>query len=204
MKKSVALLAMCLPLLAGLNATAQTVDGTQAERSSLPLVSNSISIPDGYVIGLDDVVGVLFWREEGMDGDVRVRPDGRISLPLIGEMAVVGLTPTELRGRITQAAKQFIADPNVTVVVREINSRKVFITGMVARPNSYSLAAPTTVLQLIAIAGGLTDYANPADITIVRPGVAKPFSFHYNDVRKGKNLQQNIELKVGDTVIVGG
>lgn len=159
-------------------------------------------VPDGYVVGVDDVLAVVFWRSEEMSAEVRVRPDGRISLPLLNDIEVIGLTPEQLRERVTDAARQYVEEPTVSVVVREINSRKAFITGQVARPGSYSLVMPTTVLQLIAIAGGLTDYAASSQITIVSSGDSKPRRFNYDDVRKGRKLEQNVEVRIGDTVIV--
>jgi polysaccharide export outer membrane protein len=161
-------------------------------------------LPPDYVIGPDDKLGVLFWRDEAMTADVTVRPDGKISLPLLNDVQVAGLTPEQLRTYLMGAAKKFVADPTVSVVVREINSRKVYITGMVSHPGAYSLTSPTTVLQLIAIAGGLTDFADSKKITIIRAGQKEPLKFNYDDVRKGKNLQQNILLKIGDTVVVPG
>jgi len=160
--------------------------------------------PPGYVIGPDDVLGVVFRYDRDMTADVTVRPDGMISLPMLNDIQAAGLTPEELRNRVTERAKQFISDPAVTVIVRTINSRKVFITGEVTRPGPYALTAPTTVIQLIAMAGGLTEFANKGKITIMRMENGRPVSypFNYKDVMNRKNLKQNIELKPGDTVIV--
>ena len=160
--------------------------------------------PPGYVIGPDDVLGVVFRYDRDMTSDVTVRPDGMISLPMLNDIQAAGLTPDELRDRITERAKQFIADPAVTVIVRTINSRKVFITGEVTRPGPYPLTAPTTVIQLIALAGGLTEFANKGKITVMRMENGRPMSypFNYKDVMNRKNLKQNIELRPGDTVIV--
>jgi polysaccharide export outer membrane protein len=161
-------------------------------------------LPTGYVIGPDDVLSVVFWRDQDMTADVVVRPDGKITLPLINDIQAAGLTPEELRLRVAEAASALIESPTVMVRVREIKSRRVFITGMVANPNFYPLTAPTTVLQLIATAGGLLEYAKAKDIRVVRTenGRQVAYRFNYNDVRQGKALQQNIELKPGDTVIV--
>jgi polysaccharide biosynthesis/export protein len=192
------LLACAAPALAQTPAAARPQSATDAPTPTGP----QAVLPPGYVIGLEDVIGVLFWRDETMSGDFIVRPDGRISVPLLNDIEVVGLTPEQLRTKLLDLAKKFVEEPNVTVVVRTINSRKVFITGYVARPSSYPLTAPTTVLQLIALAGGLTEYANRQEITIIRPGHKEPFIFNYDEIRKGRNLQQNIELRAGDTVIV--
>lgn len=160
----------------------------------------SATVPDDYVIGPEDVIGVTFWREPEMGGEQIVRPDGKITLPLIGEVAAVGMKPDALRGEIQRAAAKYLSDANVTVMVKQINSRKVFITGQVGQPGAFPLSAPRTVLQLIALAGGLTEYAEGDHITIMRG--AQILKFNYKAVSKGKNLDQNVQLKPGDTVVV--
>ena len=160
--------------------------------------------PPGYVIGPEDVLQVLFWREKELSAEVTVRPDGMISLPLLNDVQAAGLTPEQLRDKVTEGAKRFIEDPSVNIVVKTIQSRKVFITGQVTRPGSYPLTSPTTVLQLIAMAGGLTEFADGNAVTILRTenGKTATLPFRYGDVTRRRNLQQNIELKPGDTVIV--
>ncbi len=169
-----------------------------------PAAGPSVDVPAEYVIGSEDVLGIVFWRDADMTGDVTVRPDGKITLPLIGDMVAVGHTPESLRDLIVKAATKYQKDPSVTVVVRTINSRKVFITGEVTTPGAYQLAGPRTVMQLIALAGGLTEYADKKNITInrVENGQARALKFDYSDVAKGKNLAQNIVLKPGDTVVI--
>lgn len=162
----------------------------------------SADAPQDYVIGPDDVLGVLFWRDEAMSSDVIVRPDGKISLPLLNDVQAAGQTPEGLRSHITELAKQFISEPSVSIVVRQLNSRKVFITGQVTRPGSYTISTPTSILQLIALAGGLAEYAQRESITLIRPGQAQPLRFNYDEVSKGKKIEQNVILKVGDTIIV--
>jgi polysaccharide biosynthesis/export protein len=168
------------------------------------VVAPAVPPPPGYVIGPDDVLQVLYWREKDVSAEVVVRPDGMISLPLLNDVKAAGLTPEQLRDGVNEAAKKFFEDPNVTINIKVINSRKVFITGSVAKPGPYALSAPTSVLQLIAMAGGLTEFAKQKDIAIMRTENGKQlrFPFNYKDVAKGKKLQQNIELKPGDTVIV--
>ncbi len=165
--------------------------------------SGVAALPD-YVIGAEDVLGILFWREPDMTSDVTVRPDGLITLPLVGDIMAAGLRPEALREEILKAAARVLEDPNVTVVVREIHSRKVFITGEVAQPGSYPLLAPMTVMQLIALAGGLNEFADKESISVLRveQGQTRSFKFNYKDVAKGKNLAQNIVLRPGDTVVV--
>jgi polysaccharide export outer membrane protein len=169
-----------------------------------PPVPAGVPLPPGYVIGPEDVLSVIVWRDKDMSTEVTVRPDGRITVPLINEVQAAGMTPEQLRNALTTAAAKFVEDPNISVVVKEINSRKVFITGQVAKPGAYSLTAPTTVMQLIAIAGGLHEFADAKNIIIMRTESGKPmaYSFNYKDVLKRKNLKQNIELKPGDTVVV--
>jgi polysaccharide export outer membrane protein len=156
------------------------------------------------VIGPDDVLTVIFWRDKDMSTDATVRPDGKISLPLLNEVQAAGLTPDQLREQLTQSASKFFEDPTVAVVVKQINSRKVFITGQVNKPGPYQLMGPTTVLQLLSMAGGVLEFADSKNIVILRTENGKPVSyrFNYKDVSKRKNLQQNIELRPGDTVIV--
>ena len=157
-----------------------------------------------YLIGPDDVLSIVFWRDKDMSADVAVRPDGKISLPLLSDVLAAGLTPLQLRDRLTEEAKRFIEDPNVSVVVKQINSRKVFVTGEVLKPGPYLLTGPTTVLQMIAIAGGLKDYADSKHITVMRTenGQTLSYEFNYKDVAQRKRLTQNIELKPGDTLLV--
>jgi polysaccharide export outer membrane protein len=175
--------------------------GTSTPPPNLP---TGVAAPADFVIGPNDVLTIVFWRDKDMSTDVSVRPDGKISLPLLNDVQAAGLTPEELRVQITAAAARLVEDPTVSVVVKEINSRKVFITGQVAKPGTYPLTGPTTVLQLIAMAGGVLEYADAKNITIMRTENGKPvsFSFNYKDVTKRKNLKQNIELKPGDTIIV--
>lgn len=161
-------------------------------------------LPAGYVIGPEDVLSIVFWRDKDMSADVVVRPDGRISLPLLNDVQAAGRTPDQLGAELVAAAGKFIADPNATVVVKEIHSRKVFITGNVAKPGSYPLSGDMNVLQLIALAGGLAEDADAKNIVIMRneAGHAQSFKFNYKDVVKQRGVQQNIALKPGDTVVV--
>jgi polysaccharide export outer membrane protein len=168
-------------------------------------VPASVPLPPDYVIGPEDVLAILFWRDKDMSVDqVMVRPDGMITLPLINDLKAAGLTPDEFRDAIIKEATQYVADPNVSVVVKEINSRKVFVTGQVAKPGSFSLTSPTTVIQALAMAGGLTEFAKKDDIAILRTfnGKTQRLRFNYNEVIEGKKLEQNVLLRPGDTVVV--
>jgi polysaccharide export outer membrane protein len=158
-----------------------------------------------YVIGPDDVLSVLFWRDKDMTADVVVRPDGKISLPLINDIQAGGLTPSELCEAVKAVARRYVEDPSVTVVVKQINSRKLFITGQVEKPGPYPMSGPTTVLQLIATAGGLKEFTDGKRILIMRTdkaGKQTSYVFNYRQVTAGRNLEQNIELHPGDTVVV--
>jgi polysaccharide export outer membrane protein len=208
--KSIADLILALALAAGLMSTGAAAQQPPAATppSGAPAASRgaapAVAVPADYVIGPEDVLSVVFWRDKDMTGDVSVRPDGKVSLPLLNDVQAAGLTPAQLRDRLIEASKQYFEDPSVTVVVKQMNSRKVFITGEVNKPGPYPLVGPTTVLQLISIAGGLRDYADSKKILIVRNENGRPMSylFNYRDVVSRKNLRQNIELKPGDTVIV--
>lgn len=157
-----------------------------------------------YTVGVGDVLNIVFWRNMELSGEVVVRPDGKITVPLVKDVNALGLTPAQLQTELETAAKRFIQEPDVTVSVRTINSRKVYITGNVVRPAAYPLHGPTTVLQFIAQAGGVLEFAKSEDIVIMRTenGKASSFKFNYGEVKRAKNLAQNIELKPGDTVIV--
>ena len=193
-------------LACGVVTFAQTPAPTQGrpDPATPPNVVGGVEVPDHYIIGPGDVLGIVFWREKELSGDVAVLPDGRITLPLINEVNAAGLTPEQLRTQLIEAARQFVTDPTATVVVRQVNSRRVFVTGLVAKPGQYPLYQTMTVLQLIATAGGLLEYAKSDDIVIIRrePSHIVSFSFNYKEVMKKKNLHQNIDLKPGDTVVV--
>jgi len=162
------------------------------------------AVPADYVIGPEDVLSIVFWREKDLSADVVVRPDGKISLPLLKDVQAAGLSPEQLTDALVKAAAKYVSQPNATVMVKEINSRKVFVVGQVAKPGTFPLAGDMTVLQVIALAGDVLEYAKSTKITIVRQegGEERRFKFNYRDVLKGKDTAQNIRLKPGDTIIV--
>ncbi len=178
--------------------------GAAAPAATTTPAAPSVAVPPEYVIGADDVMSVVFWRDKELSADVTVRPDGKISLPLLNEIQAAGLTPAQLKDRIAEEARKYVEDPTVTVEVKTINSRKVYITGEIRKPGTYPITGTTTVLQLISIAGGLGDYAKGEKITIVRyeSGKMTSFRFNYKEVLNQQKLAQNIELKPGDTVLV--
>ena len=189
-------------------AFAQTPPATASPATATAPAGPSLDVPAEYVIGPQDVLGINFWRDTDMTGDVTVRPDGRITLPLIGDVQAAGKTPEALKAEITSAASKLFKqgqEPTITVVVRQINSRKVFITGQVTTPGAHVLTGPLTVMQLISLAGGLTEFAKKKEITVIRTdagGKQTVMPFNYSDVAKGKNVAQNVVLKPGDTVVV--
>jgi polysaccharide export outer membrane protein len=198
---AVSLVLPCLVLAAHASEQQVTAPAVAAPGGSATV---SPVVPDGYVIGPDDVLSIVFWRDKEMSADVVVRPDGRISLPLLNDLQAAGITPDQLRAQLEQAASKFVSEPNATVVVKTINSRKVYITGNVLKPGTYPLTGEMTVLQLIAVAGGLQEYADSKKIVVMRKedGHDRAYPFNYKDVVRQKNLQQNIPLKSGDTVVI--
>jgi polysaccharide export outer membrane protein len=163
-----------------------------------------ITPPTGYVIGADDLLSIRFWADAQLSADVVVRPDGKISVPLLNDVQAAGLTPEQLNAVLEKAASKYIAEPDATVIVREVRSRKVYVLGQVARPNQVPLNTDMNVLQVLTAVGGLLEYADKSNIVILRleNGRERRLKFNYNDVVKGKNVQQNILLQPGDTVVV--
>ena len=157
-----------------------------------------------YIIGPGDILSILVWKEPQLSAKVPVRPDGKITLPLINDIQAAGRTPPQLREAIQKALSKFLDNPVVSVSVLGVNSKKFFILGKVKSPGEYPLTAPTTVLQAIAMVGGFAPWADTEDIIILRDidGHQKRLKFNYNDVAEGKHLEENIFLKPGDTIIV--
>jgi polysaccharide export outer membrane protein len=188
----------------GRTAGAQSLPPSVAAAPAANVSTSAPVLPAGYVIGASDVLSIVFWRDKDMSADVTVRPDGNISLPLLNDVTAAGYTPDQLRAKLIEAASKYVEDPNATVVVKEIHSRNVYVTGNVAKPATYPLMGDMTVLQLIALAGGLQEYADAKNIVVIRTENGKPtyHKFNYKDVVKQKNVQQNILLKPGDTVVV--
>jgi len=159
---------------------------------------------DQYVIGPEDVLSIHVWREDALTRTVPVRMDGNISLPIIQEIKASGLTPLQLKEELTKRLKEFIESPNVSVTVMEANSFKVYVSGQVKTPGVYRLRSETTVLQIIPVAGGFTDWANQKKILVIRKenGKEKHITVNYKKIMKGDDQGSNLILKAGDTVIV--
>jgi polysaccharide export outer membrane protein len=156
--------------------------------------------PYKYIIGAEDVLHVLVWREADLTGDKVVRPDGKISLPLIGEMQASGLTPDQLGKEITEALTKLINSPEVTVSLLAVNSKKYFIDGEVNKPGEYKLVTPTTILEALSICGGFREFAKTGRIRVLRG--TESLKFNYKEVSHGKKMEQNVLLENGDHIIV--
>ena len=156
--------------------------------------------PKTYKIGTEDIINVRVWREPELSGPVLVRPDGKVAMPLVGELQAEGLTPDELGHAITEALKEKLTKPEVFIQVQAVNSKKYYISGEVNRTGSFPLISPVTVFEALSIAGGLREFANQKRIVIVRG--AERLKFNYKEVVDGKNLKQNVYLQNGDHIIV--
>jgi len=157
-----------------------------------------------YIIGPEDVLDISVWKEPDITRTVPVRPDGKISLPLLHDVQAAGLTPKQLGASVTESLKKYLTEPQVTVIVTAINSRRVYILGEVARPGAYPLLPDMTVLQALSTAGGFGTFANTKAIYVLRTenGKQNKHYFNYKEVVSGRNPQQNIPLQSGDTIVV--
>lgn len=180
---------------------------TEAAHSVAAVPTDGSTKPhdDTFVIGDDDVLAINVWKEPDVSRSIPVRSDGKISLPLAGEMQAAGLTPLALEKEIASKLQSYISEPEVTVMVQQINSRKFNILGQVTKPGSFPLTNSATVLDAIAVAGGFRDFAKKKSIYILRQnadGTQSRIPFNYNEVLKGKNPAQNIKLQARDTIVV--
>ena len=158
-----------------------------------------------YIVGNDDVLAISVWKEPDLTKAVPVRSDGKISLPLVGEIQATGKTPLQLERDITEKLKNFITTPEVNVIVQQVNSRKFNVMGEISKPGSYPLTASTTIMDAIAIAGGFRDFAKKTGVYILRKGPdgrQTRLNFNYKSFIKGKNSDQNIRIEPNDTIIV--
>lgn len=180
-----------IPAAAGTGPTAATTAKTSA------------STDPNYTIGPQDVLDINVWKEDQLTKTVPVRPDGKISLPLLNDIQAAGLTPTQLATQITASLKKYVTDPQVTVIVREINSQRVYLIGEVLRAGAYPLLPGMTVLQALSSAGGFTQFANTKKIYVLRTenGKQEKFPFNYKDALGAKS-DENIVLKAGDQIVV--
>jgi polysaccharide biosynthesis/export protein len=168
------------------------------------MAPKSATTDGNYVIGGQDVLDVSVWKEPEVSRVVPVRPDGKISLPLLNDVQAAGLTPAQLAAQITESLKKYVTNPQVTVIVTTINSQRVYILGEVTRPGAFPLLPNMTVLQALSSAGGFTQFAKEKNIYVLRneDGKQVKHPFNYKAVVGGKNTDQDIVLKAGDTIVV--
>jgi polysaccharide export outer membrane protein len=161
--------------------------------------------PDAYAIGVGDIVEISVWKNQDLGVTVPVRPDGRISVPLLGDVQAAGMTPLALKSTLTEGFREFVTAPEVSVVIKEIHSRRVFVTGEVANPGAYDLQPRTKVMQVLALAGGLTPYANKKKVILLRDREGREdrrIEINLDAITSGKRPGDNLVLQPGDTVIV--
>lgn len=170
--------------------------------SAVEDAKTSVAVPAAYKIGVGDVLHISVWEEPQLTETAVVRPDGKVSMPLLSEVDVAGLTPEAIQQTLTERLNNFIHKPRVTVTVQEIHSRMVYITGEVQRPGAYPLMDSMNVVQLVARAGGLTDFAKQRRVYVLRAASSARVNVNYQKVLKGQAPQQNVELAPGDTVVV--
>lgn len=178
--------------------------GTQkaTEAAATENVKTAEPVPTTYKIGVGDVLHISVWEEPQFTETAVVRPDGMVSIPLVSEVAVAGLTPESAEKTLTQRLEKFVHKPRVTVIVQEIHSRMVYITGEVQRPGAYPLMDSMNVMQLVARSGGLTEIAKKNELYVLRGRSGGRVKVDYRKVLKGQALEQNVELAPGDTVVV--
>jgi polysaccharide biosynthesis/export protein len=213
MCRRISMFAVCILISGGL--AAQT-DTTKNANSTTPVVQPASAEPstggtavrphdNTYIIGNDDVLSINVWKEAEVSRTVPVRSDGKISLPLAGEVQASGETPLQLEKLLAAKLQGFISEPEVTVIVTEIKSQKFNILGMVNKSGTFPLTSSLTVLDAIALAGGFRDFAKQKSIYVLRKnpdGGESRLPFNYKEVIKGKNMAQNIRVQPGDTIVV--
>ena len=199
----VAAMGFVIPVAQAQDDAPEATDRAQKAQKSTGPVRVPVEVPADYVIGSDDTLHVSVWKEPDLTATLPVRPDGKISLPLLNDLQASGLTPMQLAASITEKLKKYIADPRVTVVVTAMNSRRIFVTGEVIHTGAMPLLPHMTMLQALS-AAGFNQFANLKGIYLLRVenGQQTRLPFNYKDVVKGKHSEQNIMLQPGDTVVV--
>jgi polysaccharide biosynthesis/export protein len=173
-------------------------------KPAAPPAPAAAPVDASYVVQPGDTLQVSVWKEQDLQGEVLVRPDGGMSFPLTGEVEAAGHTVEEIRKTLQTRLTKYIPDPVVTVVVKKTDGSQIFVVGKVNRPGNFALIRPLDVMQALSLAGGATPFADVNSIRILRRDGTREqvFHFRYNDVRRGKDLSQNILLRSGDTVVV--
>ena len=195
----------CAVVLTGLLATSVAAQSSPAQSApATPSAPKPVEVPAGYVIGPEDMLSIVFWQEKELTTDVVVRPDGKVSVPLLNDIQAAGLTPEQLAAFVSKAASKFVAEPLATVIVKQINSRKVFVLGAVGKQGPVSLTSDMTVLQLIALVEGFrsTPNARISSSCASRTDTSGATSSNYEEVIEGRKIEQNIKLEPGDTMLV--
>lgn len=184
-------------------ASQQTAD-VHASAATAEVSHKPATDDPNYLIGAQDVLDISVWKEPDLSRSVPVRPDGKISLPLLNDVQAAGLTPSQLTVQITAGLNKFMTNPQVTVIVSQINSQRIYILGEVARPGAFALVPGMTILQALSDAGGLTPFANSKKIYVMREqsGKREKLFFNYKEVLDGKRPEQNVDLKPGDTIVI--
>lgn len=181
----------------------------QPEQAAVPAIASeapqkTATADPNYVIGAQDVLDISVWKEPEVSRVVPVRPDGKISLPLLNDVQAAGLTPAALAAQITESLKKYVTNPQVTVIVTTINSQRVYLLGEVTRAGAFPMIPGMTVLQAISSGGGFTQFARTKNIYVLRNenGKQVKYPFNYKEVINGKKPEQDIALKAGDTIVV--
>jgi polysaccharide biosynthesis/export protein len=211
--RRIAMFGVCILIPGWLAAQTDTAKNTNSTKPEAQAVASDPNISgtaarahdDTYVIGADDVLAINVWKEPEVSRTVPVRSDGKISVPLAGEVQASGQTPRQLEKELATKLQSFISEPEVTVIVTEVKSQKFNILGQVSKPGSYPLTNSSTVLDAIALAGGFRDFAKQKSVYILRQnpdGGQSRLPFNYKEVIKGKNSAQNIRLQPRDTIVV--
>ena len=189
--------------------TQETTGSNHTAQSAVPAMAGdttkkSATADPNYIIGAQDVLDISVWKEPDVSRMVPVRPDGKISLPLLNDVQAAGLTPVQLAAQLTESLKKYVTNPQVTVIVATINSQRVYILGEVTRPGAFPLLPGMSVLQALSSAGGFTQFAKVKNIFVrrVEDGRESKYPFNYKDVINGKRPEQDILLKAGDTIVV--
>jgi polysaccharide biosynthesis/export protein len=196
----------CAAFLASLTIVVhgQSLNKTHSPGPLSESAQKSAATDPNYVIGAQDVLDISVWKEPDFSRSVPVRPDGKISLPLLNDVTAAGLTPAQLAAKLTSDLNKYLTNPQVTIIVTQINSKRVYLMGEVNRAGGYALLPQMTVLQALSNAGGITAFASPKKIYILRQenGKQEKLTFNYKDAIDGKHPEQNIELLAGDTIVV--
>lgn len=195
------LLLVAFLLLTAMPGSAQEKQGEKKQDNGAPATGVE---PEGYVIGGSDVITVSVWKEPDFTMNLVVRPDGMISLPLLGDVRAAGQTPMQLSMVLTEKLRKYVTDPQVTIIVNQINSRVIYLVGEVNRAGTFPMLPNMTVLMALSGAGGFTQFANTKKIYVLRNenGVQKKYPFNYKEAIKGNRTEENILLKPGDTIVV--